>query len=482
MAENIILSKELIEEKWEDILLQLEMHYDMSRIIIDTWIRTLEIYCVRNNTVYFCVDEQRGKHGVDYLHNRGYDSFLLSSMREILNDSSFDITIDQKSSYLSKDFDGSSPDESEEGEAGEKDEEKLPYSKEYYAAIKRCNLMENYTFENFIVGDGNKHAFATCVAVADEPGQDTFNPLFIYGNSGLGKTHLIQSIAHYILQKDPKASILYVSSEVFTNDIINSIRDKKTVEFKEKYRKVDVLIIDDIQDIIGREATQQEFFNTFNFLYEAGKQIVIAADRPPTEIKSLDERLRSRFEWGVPIDVHAPDYETRIAILKKKAKLKGIEGIPEEVFSYIAQNIVSNVRVLEGSLNKIKIYASLQTEPITLELAKEVLEDMVQKDSNVAITPNYILSVVSEHTKISTDDICSLKRNQEIKDARQLVMYLSRQLTDKSYQAIGAAVGGKDHSTVFNGIGRVSKKMEEDPEFAATVHLLMKKISPDKEN
>ena len=481
MAEKIILTKELVEEKWEDILLQLEMHYDMSRIIIDTWIRTLEIFGIYNNTVYFCVDEQRGKHGVDYLHNRGYDSFLLSSMREILNDSSIEIKIDQKSSYLNKNLDDDAVSFGDE-DGEEKKEENLPYSKDYYAAIKRCNLMENYTFENFIVGDGNKHAFATCVAVADEPGQDTFNPLFIYGNSGLGKTHLIQSIAHYILQKDPKASILYVSSEVFTNDIINSIRDKKTVEFKEKYRKVDVLIIDDIQDIIGREATQQEFFNTFNFLYEAGKQIVIAADRPPTEIKSLDERLRSRFEWGVPIDVHAPDYETRIAILKKKAKLKGIEGIPEEVFSYIAQNIVSNVRVLEGSLNKIKIYASLQTEPITLEMAKEVLEDMVQKDSNVAITPNYILSVVSEHTKISTDDICSLKRNQEIKDARQLVMYLSRQLTDKSYQAIGAAGGGKDHATVYNGVGRVSKKMEEDPEFAATVHLLMKKINPDKDN
>ena len=461
--------KNQIVEKWDAILNLLETQYDVSRIIIDTWIRSLEIYEVKDNVVYFYVDEKRGSHGVEYLHKKGYDSFLLSSIREILNDSNIEIVIDEKSSYINKKI---SDDEKTEHK------EDLPYSSDYYDAIKKGNLNHKYTFENFIVGDGNKHAFATCVAVADEPSQDNFNPLFLYGGSGLGKTHLIQSIAHYILQHNPSTSVLYVTSEVFTNDIISSIQNNKMDEFREKYRQVDVLIIDDIQEIIGRERTQQEFFNTFNFLYEAGKQIIISSDRPPREITSLDERLRSRFEWGVPIDIHAPDYETRMAILKNKAELAGMSNIPEEVLKYIAENIVSNVRELEGALNKILVYAKLSHEAINLDMARDMLKDLVTRDSNTAVTPESILNIVAEHMNVSIDDIKSKKRSADIALARQLVMYLSRNLTDKSLQAIGGTVGGKDHSTVYAGIERISKKIDEDAHFATTVEVIKKKINP----
>lgn len=468
------LTKEMIEGKWEDILNLLEIQYDVSRIIVDTWIRTLNIYEVTGNQISFYVDERRGKHGVKYLHDKGYDSFLLSSIREVMNDSHIEIVIDEKGSLLDKKISGKPLGEEEA------DPEKRPYSKSYYAAVRKLNLNEKYTFENFIVGDGNRHAHATCVAVADEPGQDVFNPLFLYGDSGLGKTHLIQSIAHYILQKDPEAHVLYATSEVFTNDIISSLQHNKMDEFREKYRQVDVLIVDDVQEIIGRERTQQEFFNTFNFLYEAGKQIIIASDRPPREIKSLTERLRSRFEWGVPIDIHAPDYETRMAILSNKAELDGIKDIPEDVFKYIAENIVSNVRDLEGALNKLRVYSKFTNDPINLDMAKDILRDLISNDTSITITPELILNVVADHLNVSVDDIKSKGRKQEIATARQLVMYLSRDLTDKTLLAIGDAVGGKDHATVCNGIKRIQKMIDSDPQFAATVQVIIKKIDPSK--
>ena len=463
--------KKQIVEKWDSIMNLLESQYDISKVIIDTWIRSLEIYDEQDNVVYFCVDEKRGAHGVAYLHKKGYDIFLLSSIREILNDSNIDIVIDEKKSYINRKISDDPSSEQKEGSSA---------SSAYFDAIKKGNLNYKYTFDNFIVGDGNKHAFATCVAVADEPSQDNFNPLFLYGGSGLGKTHLIQSIAHYILQHNPGTSVLYVTSEVFTNDIISAIRNNKMDEFREKYRQVDVLIIDDIQEIIGRESTQQEFFNTFNFLYEAGKQIIISSDRPPREIKSLDERLRSRFEWGVPIDIHAPDYETRMAILKNKAELAGMSNIPEDVFKYIAENIVSNVRELEGALNKISVYSKLSHDTIDVEMAKDMLKDLISKDTNIAITPEIILNVVAEHMNISVEDIKSKKRSADIAIARQLVMFLSREMTDKSLQSIGDTVGGKDHSTVYSGIARITEKIEEDPQFTATVNVIRKKINPNE--
>jgi chromosomal replication initiator protein len=463
--------KELIESKWDDILYLLETNYDVSKIIVDTWIRSLEIYEVKNNTVYFFVDEKRGKHGVDYLHKKGYDIFLLSSIREILNNVDIEICIDEKSNYITQKSRSLGDDSEAEGDR--------TYSDAYYDAVKKSNLNPKYTFENFIVGDSNRHAYATCLAVADLPCQDNFNPLFLYGGSGLGKTHLMQSIAHYILQHNENTNVLYVTSEAFTNDIISAIQRNKTDEFRAKYRQVDVLLIDDIQEIIDRERTQQEFFNTFNFLYEAKKQIIISSDKPPKEIKSLEERLRSRFEWGVPIDIHAPDYETRMAILKNKAELGGLTNIPDEVFKYIAENIVSNVRELEGALNKISIYSKLfNNVSITVDLARDTLKDLISKDNSVTVTPELILNTVAEHMEVSVDDIRSKKRSQDIAIARQLVMYLCRELTDKSLQSIGEIVGGKDHATVHNGVKRIEEKVKDDPQFSAMVQVIIKKINP----
>ena len=462
--------EELIKEKWNDILRILETDYDVSKIIIDTWIRTLEIFKVEDNTIYFYVDEKRGKHGVEYLHKKGYDIFLLSAIREILNDSEINIIIDEKNNYIPH---------NETGIDGIEQKLHREYGEGYYNAVKRSNLNPKYTFENFIVGDSNRHAYATCLAVADLPCQDNFNPLFIYGGSGLGKTHLMQSIAHYILQNDENTNVLYTTSEIFTNDIIDAIQKNKTDDFRDKYRRVDVLLIDDIQEIIGREKTQIEFFNTFNYLYEAKKQIIISSDKPPKEIKQLEERLRSRFEWGVPIDIHAPDYETRMAILRNKAELNGLTGIPDSVFNYIAENIVSNVRELEGALNKISVYAKLMNVNITEELAKDTLKDLISKETtSVVITPELILSTVAEHMDISTEDIKSKKRSADIAIARQLVMYLCRNLTDRSLQSIGDTVGGKDHATVYNGIKRIEEKVKEDSQFSSTVDIIIKKLNP----
>lgn len=454
--------KDLIENKWEDILSLLETQYDISSIMINTWIRSLKIYEVKDNTVYFYVDEKLGENAVKFLRRKEFDLFLLSSIRETLNDSNIEIIIDEKKNFISED---------------EKKNEELN-SDSYKEAISRSNLNPKYTFETFIVGDGNKHAHATCLAVADMPAQDNFNPLFLYGNSGLGKTHLMQAIAHYILQKDENINVLYVPSEVFTNEIIEAIRNHTTSDFREKYRKVDVLLLDDVQFLIGKESTQNEFFHTFNSLYNDKKQIILSSDKPPKEIKTLDQRIISRFECGVPIDIHEPDYETRMAILRSKAEMDHLKGIPDEVFSYIAENITTNVRELEGALNKIGVFSKLMNESVTLETAKESLKDIINKDNIVSITPELIVKTVSEHMNISVEDICSKKRSQDIATARQIVMYLCRKYTVLALKSIGNAVGGKDHATVINGITRTEERLTSDPAFKATVDTIIKKLNP----
>ena len=458
--------KELIESKWEEILSLLETQYDISGIIINTWIRPLKIYEVKDNTIYFYVDEKLGENAVKFLHRREFDFFLLSSIRETLNNINIEIVIDEKKNFAS----------------GEEDEQKNSFqiSDAYKEAVSRSNLNPKYTFDTFIVGDGNRHAHATCLAVAELPAQDNFNPLFLYGNAGLGKTHLMQSIAHYILQKNDKTNVLYVPSETFTNEIIDAIKNQTTNEFREKYRKVDVLLIDDVQFLIGKESTQNEFFNTFNALYNDNKQIILSSDKPPKEIKTLDERIRSRFECGVPIDIHEPDYETRMAILKNKAEMDQLTGIPDEVFKYIAENITNNVRELEGALNKIGIFSKLMNKEVTIEVAKDSLKDIINKDNNPTITPDFIIKIVSEHMNISEDDIRSKKRSQDIATARQIVMYLCREYTVLALKSIGNAVGGKDHATVLNGIKRVEEKMNEDPSFKTSVETIIKKLSPSK--
>ena len=456
--------KKLIESKWDEILSLLETQYDISNILIKTWISTLKIFEVKDNTVYFYVDERlkQGENAVKFIHKKEFDLFLLSSLRETLNNIDIEIVIDEKKNFVKED---------------EKTNE-AKVSESYNDAIIRSNLNPKYTFENFIVGDSNRHAHATCLAVADMPAQDNFNPLFLYGNSGLGKTHLMQSIAHYILRNDENANVLYVTSEKFTNEIINAIKNHTTDEFREKYRNVDVLLIDDVQFIKDKDSTQMEFFNTFNTLYDNKKQIILSSDRPPKEIKTLDERIISRFECGVPIDIHEPDYETRMAILKNKAERENLKDIPDDVYVYIAENVTNNIRELEGALNKISIFSKLMNEKVTLETAKDSLKDIINKDANIKITPERIISVVCEHMNISEGDIKSKKRSQDIATARQIIMYLLRKYTVLSIKSVGNAVGGRDHTTVMNGCKRVEENYNKDEGFKNNIDTIIKKLNP----
>lgn len=458
---KVFTMKDLILARWNDILNILENEHGISHIMIHTWIEPLNVYSVEDNKVYFTLDEKYGQRGIEFLKKKLFDIYLETVLRELFQNDSIQVIFTLQSVM--------------------KEEEKQPtYTEDYNEAISKSNLRPDYTFENFIVGESNKHAHATCLAVADSPGQDKFNPLFLYGESGLGKTHLMQSIAHYILQHNSNMKVLYVSSNQFTNEIIEAIAKKTTEEFRNKYRKVDVLLIDDIQYLIGKDSTQNEFFDTFNALHDEGKQIILSSDKPPKEIKTLDVRYRSRFEWGVPIDIHAPDYETRMAILKNKAEIKGLKNISEPIFEYIAKNITYNVRELEGALNKLSIYSELGHIKITEDLAKNILKDLISKDEKVTITPDLIINTVSEHLNISVNDIISTKRSQDIATARQISMYLCRKYTDKGLKSIGDSFGGKDHSTVHSNIQKVEEKIDKDPEFAEMVDVIIKKLNPQK--
>ena len=322
------------------------------------------------------------------------------------------------------------------------------------------NLNPKYTFDTFVIGNSNRFAHAAGVAVAESPAK-AYNPLFLYGGVGLGKTHLMHAIGHHIMcqQEDPK--VVYVSSEKFTNELINSIKNDKNEEFRNKYRNVDVLLIDDIQFIAGKEGTQEEFFHTFNALHEANKQIIISSDRPPKEIPTLEDRLRSRFEMGLITDIQPPDFETRIAILRKKAQLENI-NVPNEVMTYIAKYIKSNIRELEGALTRVVAYSSLTNKNISLELATEALKDIISSPKSEEITVNIIKEKVSEAFNIKMDDFNSKKRTRTIAYPRQIAMYICRELTDLSLPKIGSEFGGRDHTTVIHAHDKISKDIEEN--------------------
>ena len=321
-------------------------------------------------------------------------------------------------------------------------------------------LNPKYTFDSFVIGNSNRFAHAASLAVAEAPAK-AYNPLFIYGGVGLGKTHLMHAIGHYILENNPKAKVEYISSEKFTNELINSIKHDKNEEFRNKYRNVDVLLIDDIQFIAGKEGTQEEFFHTFNALHEANKQIIISSDRPPKEIPTLEDRLRSRFEMGLITDIQPPDFETRIAILRKKAQLENI-NVPNEVMTYIAKYIKSNIRELEGALTRVVAYSSLTNKNISLELATEALKDIISNPKSEEITVNRIKEKVSEAFNIKMDDFNSKKRTRTIAYPRQIAMYICRELTDLSLPKIGSEFGGRDHTTVIHAHDKISKDIEEN--------------------
>lgn len=460
-----------VEEKWPQIIEHLRVEHELSNVSFSTWIKPLKVYDVINNTVFIMVNMNSS---VEYIEKK-YLLPLKVCIAEITGE-------EYEVSFISEDDDRLNEIQNMAVEASQKKRTK--------SVAERAGLNPKYTFDTFVVGGNNSFAHAVSVAVAESPGQ-VYNPLFLYGGVGLGKTHLMHSIAHFILDQNPKKKILYVTSETFTNELIESLKNGKSsgnessmTKFREKYRNIDVLLIDAIQFIIGKESTQEEFFHTFNHLHTSGKQIIISSDRPPRDIETLEARLRSRFEMGMLADISSPDYETRMAILQKKIELDKLEkyNIPLDVIQYIATNIKTNIRELEGSLNKlIALYRLNNNEgTIDISLAAEALKDIISSDNNREVTPELILDIVAEHFNISIADLKSKKRNAEIANPRQVAMYLMRTMSTKelSLKAIGAIFGGKDHSTIKYGIEKVESEMETDETLANTVNIIKKKINP----
>ena len=460
-----------VEEKWPQIIEHLRVEHELSNVSFSTWIKPLKVYDVINNTVFIMVNMNSS---VEYIEKK-YLLPLKVCIAEITGE-------EYEVSFISEDDDRLNEIQNMAVEASQKKRTK--------SVAERAGLNPKYTFDTFVVGGNNSFAHAVSVAVAESPGQ-VYNPLFLYGGVGLGKTHLMHSIAHFILDQNPKKKILYVTSETFTNELIESLKNGKSsgnessmTKFREKYRNIDVLLIDDIQFIIGKDSTQEEFFHTFNHLHTSGKQIIISSDRPPRDIETLEARLRSRFEMGMLADISSPDYETRMAILQKKIELDKLEkyNIPLDVIQYIATNIKTNIRELEGSLNKlIALYRLNNNEgTIDISLAAEALKDIISSDNNREVTPELILDIVAEHFNISIADLKSKKRNAEIANPRQVAMYLMRTMSTKelSLKAIGAIFGGKDHSTIKYGIEKVESEMETDETLANTVNIIKKKINP----
>ena len=338
------------------------------------------------------------------------------------------------------------------------------------------NLMLNpkYTFGEFVIGNNNRFAHAAALAVAEAPAK-AYNPLFLYGGVGLGKTHLMHAIGHYVLTQNPKTKVLYVSSEKFTNELINSIKDDRNEEFRNKYRNIDLLLIDDVQFIAGKDRTQEEFFHTFNALYESNKQIILSSDKPPKDIKTLEERLRSRFEWGLIADMQSPDYETRMAILTKKAQLEKI-NVTSDVISFIADNISSNIRELEGALNRVVAYSSLTNKDISVNTAKDALKNILTDSKDKIINSDLIQIAVARYFDIKQEDFKSKKRSREIAYPRQIAMYLCRELTDMSLPKIGNDFGGRDHTTVLHAYEKISEEANTKIETKRILEELKKNI------
>lgn len=434
-------------------------------VSFNTWIKPLEVYSVENNIVSLLVPDEN--IATTYLHKKYYLPLkvVIQEVTGQLLDLEFLHPSDIKSKSSNKSY--SQPNINEIQDSN--------YSKKLEA-----NLNPNNTFDNFVVGGNNNFAHAYALAVAESPAE-MYNPLFIYGGVGLGKTHLMHSIGNFILDRNPDIKIRCVTSEVFTNEVINAIRsDNQTAikDFRDKYRNLDVLLIDDIQFIIGKDRSQEEFFHTFNTLIESNKQIVISSDKPPKQMALLEDRFKSRFEMGLTVDISSPDYETRMAIIKKKAELEGYD-IEEDIFQYIANNIKSNIRELEGALTKIVAFSRVSRKPVDLDVAKEVLKDIISPDDNKKITPEIIISTVADHFGISLADISSKKKTQEIVYPRQVAMYLCRNMTDTSQQVVGQLLGKKDHTTVIHAIDKIQKEIETNESTKNTIDIIKKKLNPN---
>ncbi|KGO14688.1 chromosomal replication initiator protein DnaA [Clostridium botulinum] len=428
---------------------------ELTEVSFNTWIKSINPISLENNSLKLAVPNDFTK-GI--LESR-YKDLIVNALK-LLTSKKYNI-----------DFIVTTEEKIEENQKNHNNEKSNIVVNDEMSTM----LNPKYTFDSFVIGNSNRFAHAASLAVAESPAK-AYNPLFIYGGVGLGKTHLMHAIGHYILNNNPKSQVVYVSSEKFTNELINSIKDDKNVEFRNKYRNIDILLVDDIQFIAGKERTQEEFFHTFNALYEANKQIIISSDRPPKEIPTLEDRLRSRFEWGLIADIQAPDFETRMAILKKKADVEKL-NIPNEVMVYIATKIKSNIRELEGALIRIVAFSSLTNKEISVDLASEALKDIISSKQTRQVTIDIIQEVVANYYNLKIEDLKSARRTRNIAFPRQIAMYLSRKLTDMSLPKIGEEFGGRDHTTVIHAYEKISNNLKKDESLQNAINELNKRIN-----
>jgi len=453
---------DILVEKWPEILDFIKKEYDIADVSFNIWFKPLKVHDVTDKEIILLIDTDQS--GMDFITiiKRKYEDAIKIAIEGICG--------------LSQPIRFILPKDIEEMDSSSNISS---ISNSLQLAIEEAHLNPKYSFDTFVVGSNNKFAHAASLAVAESPGE-IYNPLFLYAGVGLGKTHLMHSIAHFILQNDPTKKVLYVTSEEFTNELIDSIRNGNNTamsKFREKYRNIDVLLIDDIQFIIGKESTQEEFFHTFNSLHSNKKQIIVSSDKPPKDMEILEDRIRSRFEWGLIADISLPDYETRVAILRKKLETDGFK-ISDEVIDYIASNIKSNIRELEGSLNKIRAKGVLDKRDINVELAEEVLRDIISPNEKKEITPNLIIDVIASHYGVNIADIKGKKRNSKIVLPRQLTMYLCRSLTNMSLIQIAEFLGKNDHSTIISGCQKIEKELEKNIALKDDLTAIKKKINP----
>ena len=449
-----------IEQKWQEILLFMKNEFEIMDISYDTWLVPLKPYSIIDDKLYIIASEDNDQ--IREIVRKKYEQILSVTILKVCELKLEPVFIlETEAPNISK-------------------MEPVPASPKtdsFTELIKKNGLNPNFTFYNFVSGKSNELAYAASLAVAESPGQE-YKLLYLYGGVGLGKTHLMHAIAIFILKNNPQARILYTTSENFLNDYIDSMRNKTPEQFRNRYRNLDVLLIDDIQFIAGKGGIQEEFFNTFNSLINNNKQIIISSDKPPRDINDLEDRIRSRFEGGLMVEIEPPNFETRMAILRKKEEIAGY-NVDDEVIKYIATNIQSNIRTLEGALSRIVLKSKLEKTPITAESAANILKDVIINSDQAPdrITPERIISVVAEHYHIDEGDIISPKRNKELAHPRQIIMYLCCAMTNSTLSDIGEALGNRDHATVIHGRDKISEDIKNDEELKSDIEILKKKIS-----
>ncbi len=442
--------KSQAQEIWKKTLAEIERQ--LSRPSFETWVLSAEPVALQQNILFLRAANVFNR---DWLENN-YGNLILECLNKVSSQ-----PMDVRFVLSQEDLTASIEDI------------ELP-SEKNGEEVAVSSLNPKYTFGSFVIGESNRFAHAASLAVAEAPAR-AYNPLFIYGGVGLGKTHLMHAIGHFAAQYHPQLKVVYISCEKFTNDFINSIQYKRTEEFRNRYRNVDILMVDDIQFLAGKESTQEEFFHTFNALHEASKQIILSSDRPPREISTLEDRLRSRFEWGLITDIQQPDLETRAAILRKKSESENLK-VSNDVLLYLANRINSNIRELEGALIRINAYASFASKTISTDLVDEVLKDVLPAERNKQVTIEEIQVTVAQHFNMRTEDMKAKKRTKAVAFPRQIAMYLSRKLTDRSLPKIGDEFGGRDHTTVLHACDKIEKDITNSPQLAETIKTLKENL------